>query len=146
MEITVVLDTNILLNVKNREEPYYEPSKQVLDAADEGRIHAAISVVSIAELCAGYYSAGDERGKQELIMHLLSSKGFSIVELDVKLADVAGKIRAETGLRLPDAIIVASGLERRAAYIVTHDEEFRKGRRYLEAVTSQELVRILGIS
>jgi len=143
MGITVVLDTNIFLNVKNREERYYESSKWVLDAADDGRIHAVVSVVSIAELCAGYYSAGDERGRQEMIMHLLSSQGFSIVELSVKLADAAGRIRAETGLRLPDAIIVASGLERGAAYIVTHDEEFGKGKRFLEAVTSQELARRL---
>lgn len=144
MGITVVLDTNVFLNVKNREEPYYESSKQVLDAVDEGRIRAVISAVSIAELCAGYYSARDERGKQELIVHLLSSKGFSVVNLDVKLADVSGRIRAETGLRLPDAIIVASGLERGAECIVTHDEEFRKGKRYLETVTSQELIKRLG--
>ncbi len=144
MAVTVVLDTNIFLNVKNREEPYYESSKWVLDAADDGRIHAVVSVVSVAELCAGYYSAGDERGRQEMIMHLISSKGFSIVELNVKLADTAGRIRAETGLRLPDAIMVASGIERGATYIVTHDEEFEKGKRYLEAVTSQELIRRLG--
>ena len=143
MGLTVVLDTNIFLNVKNKEESYYESSKQVLDAVDEDRIRAVISAVSIAELCAGYYSARDERGKQELIMHLLSSAGFSIVGLDVKLADAAGRIRAETGLRLPDAIIVASGLERGATYIVTHDEEFEKGKRYLEAVTSQELIKRL---
>jgi len=70
--ITVVLDTNIFLNVKNREEPYLEPSRRVLDAVDEGKLRAVVSVISIAELCSGYYSAGDERGKQELIMHLVS--------------------------------------------------------------------------
>ncbi len=144
MGITAVLDTNIFLNVKNKEEPYYESSKQVLDAVDEGMIQAVISVVSIAELCAGYYSAGDERGKQELIAHLASSNGFSIMVLDLKLADAAGRIRAETGLRLPDAIIVASGLAKGATCIVTHDEEFKRANRYLEAVTSQELIRRLG--
>ena len=143
MEITAVLDTNILLNVKNREEPYYEYSRQVLDAIDDGRIHAVISVVSIAELCAGYYSAGDERGKQELLIHLLTSKGYSVVELDVRLADAAGRIRAETGLRLPDAIIVSSGLERGATCAATHDEEFKRAQRYLEVLTSRELVKRL---
>ena len=96
MAVTVVLDTNVFLNVKNREEPYYESSKRVLDAADDGRVHAVVSVVSIAELCAGYYLAGDERGRQELIIHLQSSKGFSVVELSVKLADAA----EESGLKL----------------------------------------------
>lgn len=144
MEITVVLDTNIFLNVKNREEPYCEYSKRVLDAVDDGKIQAIISVLSVAELCAGYYSAGDEMGKRDLITHLVSSRGFTIVELDLKLADAAGRIRAETGLRLPDAIIVASGVARGAEYVITHDEEFGKANQYLAAVTSQELTRRLG--
>jgi len=62
----------------------------------------------------------------------------------MRLADAAGRIRAETGLRLPDAIIVASWLERGATYVVTHDEESIKGKRYFEAATSQELVGRLG--
>lgn len=139
MGITAVLDTNIFLNVKNREETYFESSRQVLDAVDEGKLQAVVSVISIAELCTGYYSARDERGKRELIMHLLSSKGYTIINLDLGLADKAGRIRAETGLRLPDAIMVASGLARGASYIVTHDEEFKKADRYLKTVTSQEL-------
>jgi len=143
MGVTAVLDTNIFLNVKNQEGPYLEPSRWVLDAVDDGRIQAVVSVVSIAEICSGYYSAEDEGGKQEFITHLVSSKGFTIVELDLKLADTAGMIRAETGLRLPDAIIVASGLAKGASYIVTHDEEFKRAERYLAAVTSKELIRKL---
>jgi|SRR3990172_2593459 len=143
MGITAVLDTNIFLNVKNREEPYFESSRRILDAVDDGKLQAVVSVISIAELCSGYYSAGDERGKQELMMHLLSSRGYIMVDLDLRLADTAGKIRAETRLRLPDAIIVASGLTRGASCIVTHDEEFSKADRYLEAVTSQELSKRL---
>jgi len=144
MAITAVLDTNIFLIVKNKEEPHYEFSKQVLDAVDNGRIQAVVSVVSVAEICVGYYLAGDEKGKQELIAHLASSKTFSVMEVDLGLADAAAKIRVETGLRLPDAIIVATGLAKGATYVVTHDEEFSKANRYLEVVTSQEMIRILG--
>ncbi|MFQ6135228.1 MAG: type II toxin-antitoxin system VapC family toxin [Nitrososphaerales archaeon] len=140
MGVTVVLDTNIFLNIKNKEEPYHQFSKQILDAVDDGRIQAVISIVSIAELCAGYYSAGDERGKREFITHLASSEQFNIMNLDIRLADAAGRIRAETGLRLPDAIIAASGLAAGAKYVVTHDKEFNRSERYLQAVTSQELV------
>ncbi len=143
MGITAVLDTNIFLNVKNREEPYLASSRQVLNAVDDGQIQAVVSAVSIAELCSGYYSAGDQAGKQEFIMHLVSSKGFTIVDLDLKVADAAGMIRAEIGLRLPDAIIVASGLARQATYIVTHDEEFKKAKRYIKVVTSKELMQKL---
>jgi len=144
MAIIAVLDTNIFLIVKNKEEPHYEFSKQVLDAVDNCRIQAVVSVVSVGEICVGYYLAGDEKGKQELIAHLASSKAFSVMEVDLGLADAAAKIRAETGLRLPDAIIVATGLAKGATYVVTYDEEFGKANRYLEVVTSQEMMRRLG--
>jgi predicted nucleic acid-binding protein len=141
--VTAVLDTNVFLNVPNRENPYYISSKQVLDAADDGRIHAIVSAVSIAEICSGYHSAKDKHGKEEFIMHLIPSQTFTIVNLDIKLADAAGMICAETGLRLPDAIIVASGLAKQATYIVTHDEEFKKAKQYIKVVTSKELAQVL---
>lgn len=53
---------------------------------------------------------------------------------------MAGRIRAETGLRL-DATIMASGIESGATYIVTHDEEFRKGKKYLAPITSLDLIK-----
>ena len=76
-------------------------------------------------------------------MHLASSKGYVIIDLNLRLADMAGRIRAETRLRLPDAITVSSALAGGASYIVTHDREFKKANHYLEAVTSEEMIRRL---
>ena len=140
MAITVALDTNILLNAKNADEPYSVHSLQVLDAIEDGSIHAVISVISIAELCTGYYSQGDKRGKDELLAHLISAKGFVIAGLDVETADAAARIRADTGLRLPDAIIIATVLAKGAQYLVTHDKELRKASLYLETMSSKELL------
>lgn len=144
MAVKAIIDTNIFLNVKNLEEPYYEYSKNVLDAVDNAKIHAVVSVITIAEMCVEYYSTGDSIGRQELIQYLLSSENFSIVEIDAKLADTAARIRVETGLRLPDAIIVASGLAKEATIIITHDDELRKANRYMEALSSRDMTERLG--
>lgn len=143
MAITVLLDTNILLNAKNANEPYSTHSLQVLDAVEDGVIKGIMSIISIAELCTGYYSQGDKKGKEELLAHLISNKGFVIVELDLEIADAAAKIRADTGLRLPDAIIIAAGLAKGAQYLVTHDKELKKASRYLEVISSKELLNKL---
>lgn len=140
MAITAVLDTNILLNAKNANEPYSRHSLQVLDAVEDGSIHAILSIISIAELCTGYYSQGDKKGKEELLAHLISTKGFEIVNLDLDIADAAARIRADTGLRLPDAIIIATGLAKGAKYLVTHDKELNKADRHLETISSKELL------
>ena len=140
MAITAVLDTNILLNAKNANEPNSRHSLQILDAVEDGSIQGIISVVSIAELCTGYYYQGDTKGKEELLAHLISTKGFVIADLNIETADAAAKIRADTGLRLPDAIIIATGLAKGARYLVTHDSELKKANRYLEAISSKEIL------
>lgn len=140
MAITAVLDTNILLNAKNVNELHSTHSLQVLDAVEDGSIQGIISVISIAELCTGYYSQGDKRGKEELLAHLISVRGFVIVDLDLEIADTAARIRADAGLRLPDAVIIATGLAKGAQYVVTHDKELKKANRYLETISSKELL------
>lgn len=140
MAITVLLDTNILLNAKNTSESHSTHSLHVLDAVEDSVIQGIISTVSIAELCTGYYSQGDMKGKEELLTHLISNDGFVIVDLDLEIADAAAKIRADTGLRLPDAIIIAAGLAKGAQYLVTHDKELKKANNYLKVISSKELV------
>lgn len=136
----VILDTNIFLNVINREEPHYGSSRELLDLIDAGEVEAVVSVITIAELSTGYYLAGDERGRREFLLHLLSSENYVVAEVDVGVADSAGRIRAETGLRLPDSIIVASGLREDVDLIVTHDEEFSKASKCLKSIMPEEMV------
>ncbi|MBI5147518.1 MAG: PIN domain-containing protein [Thaumarchaeota archaeon] len=140
MAISVLIDTNIILNAKNVHESYSTYSLQILDAVEDGLIQGIISIISIAELCTGYYSQGDMEGKKELLAHLIANKGFVIVDLDLERADTAAKIRADTGLRLPDAIIIAAGLAEGAQYLVTHDKELKKANRYLEVISPKELL------
>lgn len=144
MAITVLIDTNVILNAKNSNEPQSAYSVQVLDAVEGGIMQGVISTISIAELCAGYYSQDDMKGKEELLAHLISSRYFSIVELDLKIADKAADIRADTGLRLPDAVIVATGLVKGVKYIVTNDVELKKASRYLEVISPKEVLAKIG--
>ena len=143
MAITVLIDTNIILNAKNVNESHSTYSLQILDAVEDGLIQGIISIISIAELCTGYYSQGDVRDKEELLAHLISNKDFVIVDLDLEIADAAAKIRADTGLRLPDATIIAAGLAKGAQYLVTYDKELKKANRYLEVISPKELLNKL---
>jgi predicted nucleic acid-binding protein len=110
-----------------------------LDAVEDGLIQGVISIISIAELCAGYYSQDDKEGKEELLAHLISNKDFVIVDLDLKIADAAAKIRADTGLRLPDAVIIATALAKGVRYLVTNDKGLKKASCYLEVISSKEM-------
>jgi len=139
----VIIDTNVFLNVINREEPNFGPSKELLDLVDAGKVKAVVSVITIAELSTGFYLMGDERGRREFLLHIMSSEDYKVAPVDVGVADSAGRIRAETGLRLPDSIIVSSGLKERVDLIVTHDDEFKMAGEYITSATPEEMVKDL---
>ena len=137
----VIIDTNIFLNVINREEPLYGPSKELLDLVDAGEVSAVVSVITVAELSTGFYLMGDDRGRREFLLHVMSSENYKVAPVDVGVADSAGRIRAETGLCLPDSIIVSSGLREGVDLIVTHDEGFKVAGEYMESATPEEMIQ-----
>jgi predicted nucleic acid-binding protein len=139
MEFTI--DTNVFLNVKNREEPYYNYSKSILDSVDEGRHKAFVSTVVIAEICSGYYLTHEVKEKEDFLLHLLSSQNYEVVDVSVSIADEAAHIRSETGLKLPDAIIAATGIIAKARYVVTNDtESFKKASKTIGVRTPKEFI------
>jgi predicted nucleic acid-binding protein len=140
MALKVVVDTNIFISVKNKEEPYYSSSKAVLDKVDEGVLRGIVSTIILAEICSGYYAAGELEEKDEFLTHILTSPNYTIADVTVGVADEAGRIRANTKLRLPDAIIVASGLKEKADYIVTYDEQLKKAGSLIKVVTAEEIL------
>ena len=144
MAVRVSIDTNVFVSVKNREEPYHGPSRTVLDMVDEGALEGVVSTVVVAEICSGYHIAGELKEKDEFLTHILTSPNYVVAEVSVSIADEAGRIRAETGLKLPDALIVASGLKMKADYLITYDESLRGADSYIEAITAGELVEMLG--
>lgn len=139
----VVLDTNILLKVYNR-EPGYEGVVEILDQVESGKAAATISTVTIAEVAVGYHTSGDEAGLKNFILRLRSTGEYAIVDVDTELAELAGKIRAKTGIRLPDAIIAASGMISGASHVITEDKQFTKASAFIASLAPDEFLKVLG--
>jgi predicted nucleic acid-binding protein len=136
----VLLDTSILVGAKNPDEAQHDNCARVLELAHGGRVTALVSVVSVAELSVGYLLEDDPSGLQAFLDYLRSSTRVSVVDIGLRVASLAAEIRAETGLRLPDALVVASGLARNAELVVTEDREFRKSRKRLAMSSAREVV------
>ncbi len=49
-----------------------------------------------------------------------------------------GRIRAATGLKLPDAIVVASAVNRNAKSLISNDESLKKAAKLIEVQTAKE--------
>lgn len=139
MKITI--DTNIFINVKEEEEPFFEYSSKILDAIEDGQLKGVISIITIAELCVGYYIINKPKEKDEYISKLYSQDNYIIVNLDRRLADQSAKIRSETNLRLPDSIIVAASLHEKVSFLISNDGKFNPVKNLIKICTSEEFCK-----
>ncbi len=139
MKITI--DTNIFINVKEEEEPFFEYSSKILDAIEDGQLKGVISIITIAELCVGYYNINKPKEKDEYISKLYSQDNYIIVNLDRGLADQSAKIRSETNLRLPDSIIVAASLREKVSFLISNDGKFNRVKNLIKMCTSEEFCK-----
>jgi predicted nucleic acid-binding protein len=78
---------------------------------------AAYSVITRAELFAGRNS------DDQLVSRLLST--FREIEVDRPISERAGRIRRETGIRLPDAIIAATAIEGKLQLVTRNLRDFQ---------------------
>jgi predicted nucleic acid-binding protein len=84
-----------------------------------GRHRLHFSVITRAELFAGATRTG-------LAAQVLAP--FREVPVDRPIAERAGRIRRETGLRMPDALIAATALERRLGLVTRNTRHFEQVR------------------
>ncbi len=84
-----------------------------------GRHRLHYSVITRAELFAG--SAGTDLAARVLAP-------FREIAVDREIAERAGRIRRELGLRLPDSLIAATAVEHRLSLATRNDKHFRSVR------------------
>jgi predicted nucleic acid-binding protein len=109
-----------LLDDHPRFAPVFEG---LFELADNGDIDIAVSTISVAEVLVGPL----KHGQDALAKRYEKAMGaFQVVPMTSEIAVTAARLRAGTGLRLPDALQAATALEINAAALVTHDRDFSK--------------------
>jgi predicted nucleic acid-binding protein len=119
----VVVDTAPLIYLLEDHPKYAPLFEGLFEAADRGHLRVAISAISVAELLVGPLKHGQDALAKRYEKALAA---FDIVPVSTEIAVTAARLRAATGLRLPDALLAATALEVEAAALVTHDRDFSK--------------------
>ena len=94
--------------------------------AENGDYELVISTVTLVEVLTGPLSAGNEALAQSYQSVLSAPAGWRVVDLSPGIAYRAARIRGSTGLRLPDAVQMATALETSSIALVTHDRDFSR--------------------
>lgn len=114
--MTVLIDTNVVLDVLLDRQPFAVASARVFDLADEGRVQALLGATTVTTV---FYLAAKARGvptARELTRDLLSLFGVAAVDEAV--------LRSALGVPSPDyedAVLHEAGVRAGAHAVVTRD-------------------------
>lgn len=89
-------------------------------------IHAFSSAVTLVEVLTQPFRQSDNELVKTYRKFLLESVNFTIYSLDPEIAELAAKLRADYGIRTPDAIQLATGIKNSGSLFITNDKRLKK--------------------
>lgn len=121
----VYLDTNIFIYGIEGFERFEDEVGALFSAVDRGNIEAATSELTLAEALVKPFEEGNMTHQQIYQETLQSRASFHLVPVNRPLLVESARLRAATGLRLPDAIHLAAAQEVECSTLLTNDDSFR---------------------
>ena len=117
----LLVDTAPIIYTLEAHERYAPRFAPIFQRHADGELSLAVTTVTLAEVLAGPLKAGEEALAKRYRAVLES---WRVVELSCDIAASAARLRGQYGLKLPDAIQLASALAINAEALVTHDRDF----------------------
>ena len=122
----VYLDANIFIYTLEGMEPWADLLSDVFAGLTAGKLSAVTSSLSLSECLVLPF----KHKKNELVAvyreALLPSHYLTTVPIDDRVLISAANIRAQTGLKLPDAIHAATALTQQCTAMLTNDPGFKR--------------------
>lgn len=121
----ILLDTVALIYFLERNARYVEQAEAIFRRIESGNLQGVISNLVFAELLVPLYHRGDSRAATGLANRLDNFNNLEVVALTTKISMEAARLRADHGLRTPDAIHTATAIAAQASGILTNDKRLR---------------------
>ena len=117
----VLLDTVALIYFLESNERYSKKAEEIFSHIEAGELQGVMANLVFAELLVPLYRSGDSQGATGLANRLINFRNLEVVKLTTEISMEAARLRAEYGLRTPDAIHAATAIITRASGILTND-------------------------
>jgi predicted nucleic acid-binding protein len=122
----VALDTSVFIYQLEKNPRYFPFSDTVFVWLEQSGNSAITSTLSMTELLVPAYRDGDARRLQQYRGLMITYPRLRLIAPDFEIADVAARLRADYGLKTPDAIHSATALQLNVSAFVTNDPAFRR--------------------
>lgn len=118
---TIGLDTVVFIYFLERHEAHYAGARALFERIEQGRLRAVVSTLLFSELLVPAFQAGEHERAKAITELLGSFPGLSLVPVCSEISVEAARLRADHGLRTPDAIHMATAVVAGASALVTND-------------------------
>lgn len=120
----VTVDTAPIIYLMEDHPTLLKPYLLTFQRIESGELQGVISSVTLAEFLSGPLRDNDEILADRYYQALTNSNNWHVQPLDAPLSFTAARIRCRYGLKLPDAIQVATAIYSQSAALITHDRDF----------------------
>ncbi len=118
---TVVVDTAPFIFILESHPQFADRFVGLFEAAAAGKLTIALSTITLAEVLTGPYKSNQPALAKRYEKAL---SAYTLVPVTPSIAALAAQLRVRFGLKLPDAIQLATALDVGATAFVTHDRDF----------------------
>ncbi len=114
-----IIHTSVLIGALTPGDIHHEQAVRALKQARNDH-EVVIPAVAFSESLVGPYRRGARAGRE--FEHDIMAVG-RVEPITIPMASRAARLRAQRSVKLPDALIVATGIELRATEVLTFDEQ-----------------------
>lgn len=122
----VALDTAIFIYQLESNPRYVAHTDRIFAWLERSAHRAITSTITMTELLVQPYRALDQSRVDEFYGLLSTVPNLEWIPPDLKIADLAARIRALHRLRTPDALQAATAIQTEATALITNDPTFAR--------------------
>ena len=123
---TVYLDANPIIYAFENPRAYPGLINHLIAPLDRGEIRVVTSTITLTEVLMHPIKAGDTILENAYRRFLVPADFFEIMPVDIKIAEHAAALRAQFGLRTPDAIHVSTYVLATCDVFLTRDRALER--------------------
>ncbi|ANE45664.1 hypothetical protein SY83_04390 [Paenibacillus swuensis] len=117
----IAIDTNIFIYVFEENPAFGEQAKQLLEQVEEGLYTAVTSAISLAEILVKPVRDGNLTLEKQYKLLFAHFPNLFVAPVDTKVAERAAFLRGKYGIKMPDALLIATAIVENAEVFVTND-------------------------
>ena len=117
------IDTAIFIYFIEEHPRYFSVVETLFQALEKGFVQGITSEMTLLETLIHPLRNQNQQLAQEYEAILTQSRNLHLIELTIPLLRIAAQLRADTGMKTPDALQIAAALSMTCPVFVTNDRQ-----------------------